>query len=252
MTCPFAHLDGAYVLGSLSPAERQEFERHLASCEECARGIREVAGLPGLLSRVDRAVLEYDETEPVPATLLPSLVREVRRRRRRTVLAVAGAAAAAAVLAVGVPVLVSGDDSGRVVGGAPPSGSPSGSPSATGATGAAVEPVGMTTVGGAPVRGTIALESVAWGTRLDLTCSYVTPRPGSDHAYGSGSHGSSGPTKYEMFVRTDDGTVDMVGTWHAPDGATMRVTAATAATRDEIASVVVRTAEGQPVLRLRG
>jgi hypothetical protein len=244
MSCPHAHLDGAYVLGSLSPAERQEFERHLASCEECTRGIREVAGLPGLLSRVDQAVLEYDETEPVPATLLPSLVREVRRRRRRTVLAVAGAAAAAAVLAVGVPLLVSGDDAGPVAGGAP-SGSP-GTPASTS------EQVAMTTVGGAPVRGTLALESVPWGTRLDLTCSYVTPPPGSDHGYGSGSHGSGGPTKYEMFVRTDDGTVDMVGTWHAPDGATMQVTAATAATRDEIASVVVRTAQGQPVLRLRG
>src|SRR5438128_9463850 len=98
MTCPQAHLDGAYVLGSLSPAERQEFEQHLGSCEECARSVREVAGLPGLLFRVDRAVLAQDETEPVPATLLPSLVREVRRRRRRTVLAVAGAAAAAAVI----------------------------------------------------------------------------------------------------------------------------------------------------------
>ena len=29
MTCRFAHLDGAYVLGSLSPAERLEFETHL-------------------------------------------------------------------------------------------------------------------------------------------------------------------------------------------------------------------------------
>ena len=249
MSCSYAHLGGAYVLGSLSPAERREFELHLSTCDECARHVREVAGLPGLLSRVDRAVLEYDEAEPVPATLLPSLVREVRRRRRRTVLAVAGAAAAAAVLAVGVPVLVSGDGSGdgsgRVVGDPAPTGSASPSEPT-------VVPVGMTTVGGAPVRGTLALESVAWGTRLDLTCSYVTPPPGSHHGYGSGSHGSNGPTKYEMFVRTDDGNVDMVGTWHAAQGATMRVTAATAATRGEITSVVVRTAEGQPVLRLRG
>jgi hypothetical protein len=249
MSCSFSHLDGAYVLGSLSPSERRDFEEHLTTCDACCRGVREVAGLPGLMARVDRSVLEHeDDVAPLPATLLPSLVREVRRRRRRTVLAVAGtaAAAAAAVVAVGVPVLVSGNGSDSVVGQPAPSASsgPTSSPTAA--------PVGMTTVGGAPVRGSIALESVPWGTRLDLTCSYVTQRPGSAHGYGWGSHGSSGPTKYEMFVRTDDGTVDMVGTWHAPQGATMRVTAATAATRDEIASVVVRTAQGQPVLRLRG
>ena len=37
MSCEFAHQDGAYVLGALSPAERREFEQHLAGCDECAR-----------------------------------------------------------------------------------------------------------------------------------------------------------------------------------------------------------------------
>ena len=31
MTCEHAHLDGSYVLGALSPAERQRFEQHLAT-----------------------------------------------------------------------------------------------------------------------------------------------------------------------------------------------------------------------------
>ena len=35
-TCEYAHLDGSYVLGALSPAERQEFEQHLADCAACS------------------------------------------------------------------------------------------------------------------------------------------------------------------------------------------------------------------------
>ena len=58
MSCELADRDGAYVLGSLSPTERKEFEQHLAGCKECARNVRQLAGLPGLLARVDRAVLE--------------------------------------------------------------------------------------------------------------------------------------------------------------------------------------------------
>ena len=38
--CPFAHDDAAYVLGALSPAERLEFVRHLATCDECSRSVR--------------------------------------------------------------------------------------------------------------------------------------------------------------------------------------------------------------------
>ena len=75
MTCELADRDGSYVLGALSTTERRAFERHLEGCAECARSVRELAGLPGLLARVDPAVLEDpDEVEPVPETLLPALV----------------------------------------------------------------------------------------------------------------------------------------------------------------------------------
>lgn len=248
MSCEHAHLDGAYVLGSLSPAERQEFERHLGTCDECSRNVRELAGLPGLLSRVDRSVLELGASnEAVPPTLLPSLVREVRRRRRRTVLLAAGAAAAAAVVAAGVPLALSGgDDRGRTPSG--PQVTATSSPTASQTPD--VVPVAMDTVGGAPVRGSLAFESVGWGTKLDLECTYTKSGDGGGGYPGHGSDG--GAVKYEMFVHTDDGEVEQVGTWHASEGATMRLTAATAASRADIVSVVVRTAEGQPVLRLKG
>jgi anti-sigma factor RsiW len=51
----YADWDGAYVLDALTPAEREEFERHLAVCTECRRTVAELLPLPGLLRRVDEA-----------------------------------------------------------------------------------------------------------------------------------------------------------------------------------------------------
>ena len=66
MSCEFAHSDAAYVLGALAPADRLAFERHLAGCAECTRAVRELAGLPGLLGRVDASILEHPPAdEPV-------------------------------------------------------------------------------------------------------------------------------------------------------------------------------------------
>ncbi len=55
---------------------------------------------------------------------------------------------------------------------------------------------------------------------------------------------------YGLFVVNRDGSAEQVGTWSALDGRTMRLTAATAARRADIASVEVRTTDGRPVLKL--
>jgi hypothetical protein len=62
MTCDLATWTGAYVLGSLSLDDRTTFEKHLPDCTTCSRTLVELAGLPGLLSRVT-----VDEVDP-PAT----------------------------------------------------------------------------------------------------------------------------------------------------------------------------------------
>src|SRR3712207_3271102 len=101
MSCQYADRDGAYLLGALTPSERLEFEHHLSRCEECARSVRQLAGLPGLLARVDPSVIdEPPDTEPVPPGVLPALVAETRKaqRRRGLLTAVAAAAATAAVV----------------------------------------------------------------------------------------------------------------------------------------------------------
>ncbi|MDX8051800.1 zf-HC2 domain-containing protein [Lentzea sp. BCCO 10_0798] len=80
---PFREWDGAYVLGSLSTAERLAYEEHLAQCASCEREVCGLAGLTGLLSRVPEAwAVQSLGTDPeVPAAVLPRLVRAVRRRQ---------------------------------------------------------------------------------------------------------------------------------------------------------------------------
>ncbi len=231
MSCDFAHDDAAYVLGALSPGGRLDFERHLDACEDCTRAVRELAGLPGLLGRVDASILEHPPAdEPLPDTLLPSLSREVRRTRRRRALVAVGSAAAALV-AVIVPVVAwqAGGDS-------PSTEVPVTNPSPDGLVARDMDPVGDV-----PVRASLTMEEVTWGTRLGLTCTYDPDSVG---------HQLPPAVDYTLFVRTRDGRAERVGSWRSVGGKTMQLMAATAAGRDDIASVEVRTPDGRVVLRL--
>ncbi|NYD41158.1 anti-sigma factor family protein [Nocardioides panaciterrulae] len=231
MSCDFGHLDGSYVLGALSPIERREYEEHLDTCPTCAHAVQELAGLPGLLARVDPSVLEepYDE-EQVPETLLPALVGEVRRsRRRRTMTAGVLAAAAAAVVVTLGAVAVDATQGGG--------GTPGPTPTVSAAAGRPMQPVAYT-----GMQADVAFTPVPWGTRLDLTCSYAEQ--------AGGQRGSGARTTYSLVVHTRDGRTEQIATWHALPGRTMRLAAATSAAAADIASVEVRTAQGQPVLRL--
>src|SRR5437588_8751858 len=112
----YAMWDAAYVLGSLSPADRREFESHLSGCPFCAQAVAELSGMPALLSKLDREAVtaindadQISETAATPPEMLPSLLSAVRQRRRRSrMMTWTCSAAAAAVLAVGVFVGVAG------------------------------------------------------------------------------------------------------------------------------------------------
>jgi hypothetical protein len=228
MTCEFSHLDGVYVLGSLAASERAAYERHLPGCAECSRAVRELAGLPGLLGRVPLEVLEPPgEREPVPATLLPAVVAEVRRSRRWRAATAVILAAAAVILVLGVTgVVVALLDEGD----GPPAAGPT-----TSETTAPAER--MDSLGAGWATGWISLTERPWGTRIDLTCTY---RGG----------GYDGWASYVMVVRSVDGDIEQVGSWRTESGREAHVTLATAVAPEDIESVVVRTAEGESVLRL--
>jgi hypothetical protein len=48
----YAMWDAAYVLGSLSAADRREFEAHMANCPACWDAVEDLSGLPALLSQL--------------------------------------------------------------------------------------------------------------------------------------------------------------------------------------------------------
>lgn len=219
MSCRFAHDDAAYVLGALSPTERRDYEEHLAGCADCSRAVGLVAGLPGLLSRLSPQEVPA-EPEVVPASLLPRLVQQVehaRRRRRRIVVAVAAAGVAAATVLGTVAVRAGADGSTP-----PPT------------VAAALAPVGD-----APITATATISSLAWGTAVDLSCTYAP-------TYGSG------PTTYTLVAVDRAGAVDQLARWQATPGQVSRVTGATSWLREDIASLQIRTLSGVPVMRLDG
>jgi Putative zinc-finger len=230
-SCPHAHEDAAYVLGALSPEDRVAFERHLPTCADCARSVRELAGIPGLLARLPVEILDPDRhPPPVPDTLLPGLVRRVRRtQRRRTwvTAGLAGVAAAATVAAIGFAAV--GDDDSP----------PSAAPTSTAPSTAPPEP--LRPVGDEPISGWVSLTQVGWGTRLDLTCSYADE---------SGDYADPSWSTYTMVVHTADGGEEQVASWKALPGKTMHLSGATAADRDDILSIEVLTAAGEQVLVL--
>jgi len=232
--CAHAHSAGAYVLGALSPAERLEFERHLAGCAACAESVRQLAGLPGLLGRVSLDAVEGPRpTEPLPETVLPALVAAVRREQRRRLVTLSlGAVAAAAVVAVGAMALQSARDDGNAPVAAPSSTSASTSPSVAPA-------LPMTALGDDGVTGDVGLTSVGWGTKVDLTCTYG----GRTEDYGAAAG-----ARFTMVIRSRDGHVDSIS-WQAKPG-TMHIPGATATVVEDIASVEVRDQAGHAVLRL--
>ena len=166
--------------------------------------------------------------QPVPDTVLPALSRAVRRARRRRTLAAAGAAAT--VAAVVTPLVTSHLDLG---GGAAPT------LSAAGSAPSGLTPQPMDPVGDVPVQANLTVETVTWGTRLDLTCTYDTT---------SVRYELPPALDYVLVVRTRDGRTERVGSWRSVNGRTMRLTAGTAAHRQEIAAVEIRRPDGRVVL----
>ena len=227
----FATWDSAYVLGALSPAERREFEAHLRECERCSESVSELAGLPGMLSRVPRdqafALLEDDaalETASVPEPgpgpeMLPSLLHRARRRRARGRWLVGGLSAVAAALIVGIAAFALPG----VLNPATPQ---------TAVVMQQVEPSALTA--------DLRLTAEPWGTRLDSRCTYA--HVGAD----SGGHSWT----YAMVVTDRAGQQHTISTWTADEGTTATPVATTSLPLKDIATVDIRSAgDGTVLLR---
>ena len=222
----FSLYDAAYVLGALSPADRRDFEEHLQTCPACASSVGDLAGLPGLMSRVSTEQLTA-EPEPVPETLLPRLARAVRRERRQRRLTIAAVAAAAACLVtLGAAAVITRTESP-----APP-------PVTASATTRGANQA-LTAVVPSPVTASARLVDMAWGTRIDLTCSY-----------SSQGHYPTAGAPYAMVVIDRRGDAQQVATWRALPNRPLTVMGASSQARRDIASVEIRTMDGRTILRL--
>jgi anti-sigma factor RsiW len=223
----------SYVLGALDEPERAAFEEHLRGCPTCRAAVDEVGPLPALLDLVPPdLVAEIVAGDPVaasvpgppddqvPDSVLAGLLWSVRRqehsRRRRRVVVGAFAAAAAVLLAVlpWSPL------------------SPFARP------GSDVRVVAMAATAPSPITASAALEGVAWGTKIDLSCTYAGGAPG----YGQRS-------TYSLVVVADDGSTEQVATWTAVPGATITVPAATGLPITQIASIELVAPDGSTLLR---
>lgn len=260
MRCEHDHDDAAYVLGALPPAEREAYERHLETCATCRTSVADVAGMPGLLARLDptsaRAMLAgampgdrptragiatgtgdavaavTTPPPPAPETLLPRILRAAateqrrnqRRARWRTVAGAAVAACLALVIGAG-SALALREDPPPTVTLPPPK--------------VAMVPVSSSSQVGA----NLSLVDHPWGTEVRMWCKYKgASSPAPDGGYPRRYH-------YQLVAITKDDTTALLASWAVEAGGKEpEVTATTEYRRDQLQRLELRRADGTPLL----
>ncbi|WP_433196695.1 anti-sigma factor family protein [Nocardia sp. CA-107356] len=214
--------DAPYVLGSLTRAERQEYEEHLAGCPVCQAAVSDLAVLPGLLALVEPetalAMIEpleapVAEAEP-PTQLLPRLAyaAEKRRRRSRWVSIGAAVAAAAAAVAIAVPVITSITATDTTSG-----------------TEQVVAERSMEPIKPNPVTASFKVVRADSKTRIVMTCSYGP----SDQRYS---------WNLDLYVIGTDGSQSKLDQWPAGPGTELTIDRTIDKAPDQIQAVQIRLA----------
>lgn len=204
----FETWSAAYTLGALEPEERREFERHLATCDECASAVASFAPLPGLIAQVEPADLEH-RPDPVRADLIAARARRehqnLSRSRQTWRFAAVAGAAAAAVLAI---LLVSplGSDDVPV-------------------------PEQATITDSATDTATVTTLDHEWGTELNVELTGLPMR-----------------SFYQLWAIDTEGTWSTAATWKASPDGTAVVTGAIAANDARIERIVVTSGSIDDVL----
>lgn len=214
---PYAHLDGAYLLGGLSAEDRADYEAHLEHCSRCREAVDDLGSVLPYLAVADETDLDAAPggLPPLPDTLLPQLLAAAGRVRRRRRALVTGLAALAAACVAVVVLLTTGVFA---------------SPSAPGRP--------MTALAATPVTAEVTLEPTAWGTKIDLTCRYR-----------SGASASPGYS-YALSVRGTDGRSHQLGTWQLSPGTQVTFTTGTALSVAQITSIDITDPYGTRLLTL--
>jgi hypothetical protein len=210
-TDPHRYDDAAYVLGALDPAEQAAFEEHLATCADCAARVREIDLLPGLLAGIDETDLVDD---PLPDTLLPSLLRAANRQRRRQRLVVGSLAAVAAACVTALVIALW------------PASTPAGPARQN-----------FVAIGQSPVTASATLTAKSWGTVVDVRCHYLEDN-------------TSWHFRYDLVAYDRRGKAHMLGDWKLPPDKDIDYQTGTALTPAQITRLEITLPDGTPVLRL--
>lgn len=218
----YAYDDAAYLLDALEPADREAYERHLASCPICHESVTELAGLPALLSRVDPAGLDTLD-DPVPESLLPKLLAEVHRRRHRRGLRIATAgflaACLLAVLAFGGVRIWSDSHRPQVL---------------------VLQPVSPEA---ASVHATVRLTGDNAAPRIRLDCGYTV-----DAANGAANEYPGYQPSYRMVVINRAGVARDLGTWTPQPGEDVELVRDSPWKRQALSRIEISDANGEVLL----
>jgi hypothetical protein len=221
--------DAAYILGSLSDADRREYEAHLRDCLSCRQSVDELSGLPALLGQLTEdevAALDEGEVESGPALRAGSLTSPLAKAvRRRRAVRVAALTMAAALMVLGVLVGV---------------GLHWGTTTSKRQADAASAP--MTPVAPTELKATVTISGHDWGTQIDMNCTYPA------EVSGSGPDEDEPPGKLAMVVVGRDGSHDRLATWMALEGVRATPTGSTSMPVDRIAAVEIVSADSGTTL----
>ena len=211
-TDPYRFDDAAYVLGALTPDEHAAFEAHLATCAECTARVREIDTVPALLAGITEADLVDD---PMPDTLLPSLMRRAKAHHRRQRLLIGSLVAVAAACIAALVVAVW-----------PSSTTPSPAQHKFAAVAAQ-----------SPVQATATLTAKAWGTVIDVRCHYLDDN-------------TTWHFRYDLVAYDRQGKPHMLGDWELPPDKDIDYRTGTSLTPSQITRLEITQSNGTPVLRL--
>ncbi|MEU4290008.1 zf-HC2 domain-containing protein [Kribbella sp. NPDC026596] len=215
MSDPYREWDAAYLLGALSAKDRRAYEEHLQTCDECSAGVGSLAGVPGTLTALpaDRALATINDAPP---NLLPDLVRtvqrDVRRRRVRLGVLMTGVAVAAAVIGAVIAIPLTRE-----------------------------QPQGDYVVLAQTVASKLSADArlvpERWGTTIEISCRYDELATPSERARG-----------YELYVTDTSGKSQLLASWTASPGTTVKPAATTKLQRNEIQALDIRSSETGRVL----
>jgi predicted anti-sigma-YlaC factor YlaD len=212
---------GAYAVGALEAAERDQVEDHLAQCASCREELSALVELTPVLGRLSpdeaaaaRPPLAAGPRGSLVERTLAELARRRRNARRRWQVAMAGGVAVVAALGVAVAVLV--------------------------VTRPAVAPV---TVAAARLSGSDASTGVSasaalyvesWGTWIHLDVSGVQPGD-----------------QCELVAVSRDGSEQVAGTWRVGYSGGVDLNGSTGIGASQIAALKVVTTSGSDLVDLQ-